>query len=408
MESLIERFDALLENQLQLYEAGSDKIDDQILYWDIARQENVLYHYARKRGLTTLGLQPIPSLATSEHRAKQAILMSIHLKSLKKSAYGTEPWTLQDTSFEIFNAPPQHTFKKGAFTVDVYYDGDKDNYYPYTAWTSIYYQNGDNTWHKVEGHADYEGLFYYTVDGVKVYYVTFDKDAARFSKTGKWTVKYKNREISSTSVTSTSSVGDGSASHPEQSQGTRPSTNTVGQQKKERRRKRESSSTDTRSTRARTSQSDGDFDSSSSGRRVQRRRRRERESAAQRREQRRAATIRSSVPTPDQVGSGHRLAKTKGLGRLGQLQEEAWDPYLLLLKGHANTLKCFRHRMKSKYQSLFLSSSTVFSWVGEGSSRLGQPRMLIAFKSSTDRQSFLKTVIIPKGTTYSFGNVDSL
>lgn len=406
MESLIERFDALLENQLQLYEAGSDKIDDQILYWEIARQENVLYHYARKKGLTTIGLQPIPSLATSEHRAKQAILMSINLKTLKNSAFGSEPWTLQDTSFEIFNAPPQHTFKKGAFTVDVYYDGDKDNYYPYTAWTYIYYQNGDNVWHKVEGHGDYEGLYYNTVDGVKVYYVTFDEDAARFSRTGKWTVKYKNREISSTSVTSTSSVGDGATRDPEQSQTTRPSTNTVGQEK-ERRRKRESSSTDTRSTRARTSQSDGDFNSSSSGRRVQRRRRRERESAAQRREQRRG-TSRSSVPTPDQVGSGHRLAQTKGLGRLGQLQEEAWDPYLLLLKGPANTLKCFRHRIKSKYQSLFYSSSTVFSWVGEGSSRLGQPRMLIAFQSSTDRQLFLKTVIIPRGTTYNFGNLDSL
>lgn len=404
MESLIERFDALLENQLQLYEAGSDKIDDQILYWDITRQENVLYHYARKKGLTTIGLQPVPSLATSEHRAKQAILMSINLKSLKNSAYGSEPWTMQDTSFEIFNAPPQHTFKKGAFTVDVYYDGDKDNYYPYTAWTDIYYQNGDNVWHKVEGQGDYEGLFYTTVDGVKVYYITFDEDAARFSKTGKWTVKYKNREISSTSVTSTS-TSDGSTRYPEQSPTTRPSTNTLGQ-KKERRRKRESSSTDTRSTRSRTSQSDGDFDSSSSGRRV-RRRRREREPAAQRREQRRATT-RPSVPTPDQVGSGHRLAKTKGLGRLGQLQEEAWDPYLLLLKGQANTLKCFRHRMKGRYKSLFYSSSTVFSWVGEGSSRLGEPRMLIAFKTSTDRQLFLKTVILPKGTTYSYGNLDSL
>lgn len=79
-----------------------------------------------------------------------------------------------------------------------------------------------------------------------------------------------------------------------------------------------------------------------------------------------------------------------------------------MLKGPANTLKCYRHRLKSKHQSLFVSITTVFSWVGDGIQRLGQPRMLIAFSSSTERHHFLKTVILPKGTSYSFGNLDSL
>ena len=408
MESLNERFDALQENLLQLYEAGSDNIDDQILYWDILRQENVLLHFARKKGISRLGLQHVPTLAVSEQKAKQAILMSLQLKSLKNSPFGTERWTMQDTSFEIYNAPPQNTFKKGSFTVDVYYDGDQDNYYPYPAWTHIYYQNGDNIWHKVQGDADYEGLFYVTHDKEKVYYVTFHKDAARFSRTGTWTVKYKNREISSTSVTSTSGTVD-AAGYPEPQQSSKSSPNTVGE-KKERRRQRESSSSPTRRTRSRTSQSDRDSrdpSETSPGDRVWRRRqRREREQAARRRERR--ITTGSSYPSPDEVGRRHRLVEGQNLSRLRRLQEEARDPYVLLLKGPANTLKCYRNRCKGKYSSLFLSISTVFSWVGDGVERLGVPRMLIAFKSSTQRQLFLKSVLLPKGTQYSFGNLDSL
>lgn len=401
MESLTERFDALQENQLQLFEAGSENIDDQILLWEIIRQENVLLHYARKKGLSRVGMQPVPSLAASEHKAKQAIFMSLNLKSLKDSAYGNEPWTMQDTSFEIFNSPPQNTFKKGAFTVDVFYDDDRDNYFPYTAWTYIYYQNGDNRWHKVQGKVDFEGLYYITIDNIKTYYVTFDKDAARFSKTGKWTVLYKNRELSSTSVTSTSGH---SSEYPELAQSPGTSTNTVG--KKERRRKRYPSSSPTRSVRPCTSQSDGDSSSTPTRRRLCRRRG-ERESAAKRRELRRTPTG-SSVPSPGAVGTRHRLVEDKGLSRLGRLQKEAWDPYLLLLKGPANSLKCLRFRLKSRYEKLFYSCSTVFSWVGEGTVRIGQPRMLIAFRTSTERQYFLKTVKLPKGTEHSFGNLDSL
>lgn len=407
MESLNERYDALQENLLQLYEAGSDNIEDQIMLWEIIRQENILLHYARKKGISRVGLQPVPSLTASEQKAKQAIYMSIQLKSLKNSPYGRERWTMQDTSYELFNSPPQNTFKKNAFTVDVYYDDDQDNYFPYTAWTHIYYQNGDDIWHKVEGKADYEGLYYETADFEKIYYVTFDKDAARFSKTGKWTVRYKNREISSTSVTSTSSVADSDTGHPEP-QSSWQSADSVGQ-KKERRRERRSSPSPPRRTRPRTSQSDGDTTPSPAGHRIWRRRhRREREQAAKRRELRVSTTTRSSFPTPEEVGRGHRLVERKGQSRLRRLQEEAWDPYVILLKGPANTLKCCRNRYKTKYSNLFCSMSTVFSWVGEGIERLGQPRMLIAFSTSKQRQLFLKTVILPKGTEYSFGNLDSL
>ena len=112
MESLTERFDAVQENLLELYESGSDNIEDQILYWNLMRKEGVLFYYARQKGITRLGLQHVPSLAVSEFKAKQAIMMTLQLESLKNSEYGSEKWTMQDTSLELYNTEPQHTFKK--------------------------------------------------------------------------------------------------------------------------------------------------------------------------------------------------------------------------------------------------------------------------------------------------------
>ncbi|ATQ38264.1 E2 [Gammapapillomavirus 7] len=400
MESLAERFDALQENQLTLYETGSTNIEDQILYWDTVRQEYVLFHYARQRGLSHIGLQPVPTLTVSEQKAKQAILMVLQLKSLKQSQFGNEPWTMQDTSYELFNTAPSNTFKKGAYTVDVYYDGDEDNYFPYTAWSYIYYQNGDNEWHKVKGDIDYEGLFYKSHDGEKVYYVTFYDDATRFSRTGKWTVRYKNTTISSTSITSTS----GPTGNPT----SKPSSDSVGQKATEqasKRRQRSPSPSSPRHTRSRTWQSDGDTSSSSPGIST-RRRRREGKSTTQRRERPSRAT--SPGVAPEEVGRRHRFTQRKGLSRLGQLQEDARDPPIILLKGPANTLKCYRFRCRSKCRSLIYRMSTVFSWVGEGPERLGEPRMLLAFKDKEQRQRFLSTVHLPKGTHYSLGNLNSL
>ncbi|AFV27131.1 E2 [Human papillomavirus 170] len=404
MESLEDRFDALQENLLQLYEAGSDNIKDQILYWDIVRQENVLLHYARKKGLNRIGLQVIPTLIVSENKAKQAILMTLQLRSLQKSAFGSESWTLQDTSYEAYTSAPENTFKKGGFTVDVFYDNDEDNYYPYTAWSYIYYQNGDDIWYKVPGQVDYEGLFYETHDGEKQYYVTFDKDAARFSRTGMWTVKYKNHTISSTSITSTSG-------HPGHSPPREQSTNSLARETEasEAGRRQRSSESDPRRSGPLATQSDRATSPETSRRRVQRRRRRgEREPAAKRREQRAARGGLSSAPSPEEVGKRHRLVEGKGLPRLRRLQEEARDPPLVLLKGPGNTLKCWRFKCKQKYCGLYHRISTNFSWVGEGSARLGTPRMLIAFTSPTQRQAFLRSVVFPKGTEFSLGNLYSL
>ena len=346
----------------------------------------------------------IPTLIVSENKAKQAILMTLQLRSLQKSQFGNEAWTLQDTSYEAYTSAPENTFKKGGFTVDVYYDNDEDNYYPYTAWSFIYYQNGDDVWYKVPGQVDYEGLYYETHDGEKQYYVTFDKDAARFSRTGMWTVKYKNHTISSTSITSTSG-------HPGHSPPREQSSNTLARETEasETRRRERPPESNPRRPQSPAWQSDRATSPETPGKRVQRRRRRgERESATKRREQRAARGGLSSAPSPEEVGKRHRLVERKGLSRLGQLQAEARDPPLILVKGPANTLKCWRFKCKQKYYGLFYRISTNFSWVGEGSARLGTPRMLIAFTSTTQRQAFLKSVVFPKGTEFSLGNLYSL
>ena len=107
MESLTERFDAVQENLLELFESGSDNIEDQILYWNLMRKEGILLYYARQKGISRLGLQHVPSLAVSEFKAKQAIMMTLQLESLKNSEFGREKWTLQDTSLELYNTEPE-------------------------------------------------------------------------------------------------------------------------------------------------------------------------------------------------------------------------------------------------------------------------------------------------------------
>nr|WPK29457.1 MAG: E2 protein [Varecia variegata papillomavirus 2]WPK29463.1 MAG: E2 protein [Varecia variegata papillomavirus 2] len=202
METLSQRFDALQEQLLSHYEAGSKHLADQIQYWLLLRKESVLLHFARKKGLQKLGLQQVPTLAVSEHNAKRAIMMGMLLQSLSESQYGRETWTMPDTSLEMLDCPPRGCFKKGAHVVDVMFDNDPQNIFPYTAWNRIFFQDSDGAWQLSSGEADYEGLFYRDSEGCKMYYVKFGKDALRFGNSGMWKIQYKNRTISAP-VTST-------------------------------------------------------------------------------------------------------------------------------------------------------------------------------------------------------------
>lgn len=416
MESLTERFDAVQENLLELYESGSDNIEDQILYWNLMRKEGVLFYYARQKGITRLGLQHVPSLAVSEFKAKQAIMMTLQLESLKNSEYGSEKWTMQDTSLELYNTEPQHTFKKGGQTVNVYYDNNEQNYYPYTLWKYIYYQTDNDQWHKAQSDVDYEGIYYESADNVKHYYVTFDKDAARYSDSGVWTVKYNNRNISSTSITSTGGKSN-SSSYPTIGEGSNTLAAQTGETSQEGRRggSRRTSSSTPRGKRRKTQISESsdaasvsETDGEGTPPQLRRRLRRGGEQRKQTTDRRRGRRGEPSYPTPEEVGSRHRRPEGTYHSRLRQLQEDARDPPVLIVRGSANTLKCWKNRCRQKHQSLFLMLSTVFSWVAKGPERIGHHRMLVAFTNSRQRQEFLTHVKIPKGTSFAFGNLFGL
>lgn len=411
MESLRQRFDVLQEKLIEIYEAGSTDLDDQIEHWNVVRKESVIMNFARRKGLSRLGLQQLPALSVSETNAKNAIMMNIYLKSLKQSPYADEPWGLTDTSLELFLTPPMHTFKKCGFSVDVLFDNDEDNLNTYTAWKFVYYQDDDGQWHKVESEVNYDGIFYRTVDNQTEYYIKFEDDAPRFSRTGRWTVKFKSQTIS-TSVTSTSGSFHSSAvSCSEESvQQQPPDTVDAPPQPKKLRvsgsripkggsRLRAFTYTKTTAkestkSRLRGGRGEGESTTGSTSRTTTTRGVRRR--------------LDYDYPTPEQVGSIHRLPEGSHLGRLGRLQREAWDPPVVLLRGLANTLKCFRYRCRLKYKGLFGHISTTFSWVGEGSERLGNARILIAFESTSQRAKFLDIAVLPKGTEVVFGSLNAL
>ena len=389
-ESLTERFDALQDAILNMIEAGATDLASQIQYWDLVRKESVLLYYAKKSGYKSLGLQPTPIPAVSEYNAKQAIKIQMLLKSLMTSVYANETWTLSDTSAELLNTQPKDCFKKHGFTVEVWYDNDRDKAFPYTNWTAIYYQDENGNWHKTEGEVDENGLFYRETNGDVVYFQLFEPDAEKYGSTGEWTVHFKNSTIVSSSSFAKRS--------PEQHKRKRDQPTTS--------RDTASSSqdiTDGRLQREAVSSTSENVDLRSRGRGEQQG---ELPTAAKRRRAVQPQLL--SNPAAGDVGTRHRSAPRSGLTRLQRLQIEAWDPPILIVKGHPNSLKCWRNRLKTTANSLLYTySSTVWKWIGEGNSPLGS-RMLLAFESETQRRRFLQVVKPPKGTVFALGSFDSL
>ncbi|ADQ85962.1 E2 [Human papillomavirus 132] len=389
-ETLTARFVAQQEIQLALIEKESTNLQDHIQYWSAVRKEHVLAYYARQEGYTRLGLQPLASTAVSEYRAKEAIHIVILLKSLLKSEYGPELWTLAEVSAEILNTPPKNCFKKGPFTVTVYFDNDTNNSFPYTCWNYIYYQDDNNRWHKTEGQVDANGLYFKEKNGDVTYFTVFQPDAERYGHTGQWTIKYKSQTISASVSSFSRSVPEPPPESPEPSPDT-PSTSKVS------------------GKRRRETEEDSHPESpSSSNIELRRRRGNQQRKSTTRLRGGAAGRSSNSAPTPEEVGAGTRSVPKHGLSGLRRLQEEARDPPLILLKGHPNTLKCWRWRCKNKYSHLFLACTTVFHWVGDDTNKSTSARVLLAFATVCERQTFLNTVPLPKGTSYVLGNLDSL
>nr|AYD41511.1 MAG: E2 protein [Human papillomavirus] len=382
-ESLTERFDALQEAIMTIYEEGATDLASQIQYWDLIRKENITLYYARKCGFNKLGLQPTPALAVSEYNAKAAIKTQMLLKSLAKSEFANDPWTWPETSAELLNTEPKDRFKKKGYTVEVWYDNDRDKAFPYTNWREIYYQDEQDKWHKAEGKVDINGLYYIDNHGDIVYFTLFGPDADKYGVTGEWTVLYNNTRLVSSSSSAKRAAGESTKrKRDESTTGDSPSTSQEFSGRIQRETVSSTSETDLRSGRG-----ERELPTSSKRRRVQ-------------------PTELLSSPTPAEVGTRHRSTQRTGLSRLHRLQIEARDPPVLIIKGPANPLKCWRNRITKTNSVLFQCCSTVWRWIGDNNT-LGS-RMLIAFDSIQQRNKFLQLIKPPKHAEFALGSLDSL
>ncbi|QYI89585.1 E2 early protein [Bos taurus papillomavirus 41] len=415
MESLAARFDALQEDLMQIYEQGATTLDAQIKHWELIRQEQALYYVARKQGLGRLGLYPVPTSAVSENKAKQAIEMHLLLQNLQKSDFAGEKWTLVETSYEHFTAAPSRTLKKGPAQVTVIYDNKPENAMTYTVWKYVYFVDECDNWHKVPSHVDYYGVYYVDADGQPVYYVQFSTDAEQYSSSGQWTVQYANKTFS---APVTSSIGGQHGSEEEQAQGPlfTAGRETHASCRNRRRPRRLTPQTHSSRSRSRSRSPSTSSDVESRPPRGHRGGIRRGDSTGDQLDSEEELGGHLARPS-GQVGSRTRQTASPTSGqhrhhtpRLVQLLKDANDPPVLLLRGPANTLKGLRRKSRLKYAHLYTCMSTAFSWVsGTCTERLGaNQRMLIAFKSDSQRTSFLNTVPLPRSVTFVKGAFDAL
>lgn len=381
---------------MTIYETDPTDLQSQIDHWDLVKKENEYLYYTRKEGRTHLGLFPAPALQVSESNAKQAIKMLILLRSLAKSEFAQESWTLTETSAQlVLQTEPKQCFKKGPFQIEVWFDNDPDKALPYPCWEWIYYMDTNDTWQKSQGKADYNGIYFEEHNGDRTYFTIFDTDAIKYGQSGQWTVRYKN-QIISPSVTSSSR----SAKDPNERASSSTNTGTAPQVAGRQETRRDNSQSERRPA---TSTSD-----LPTGRRRGGGEQRESPDTRGHKRRRTAAADGGGAPSAEEVGRSHRTPERRHLTRLGVLQQEARDPYIALVQGHPNNLKCWRRRVTLKYRDLFLVSSTIWQWVGDESEKHNRARMLFAFSSIGQREMFIRTVNPPKGSSIVFGNLDSL
>lgn len=358
METLARRLDMCQEQLLELYEKDSKTLKDHVLHWKYIRYECALYYKARESGIKHLGHQVVPQLEVSRQKAYLAIELQMSLEALLQTEYSLEPWTLQDTSQEVWLTEPQKCFKKRGQTVEVRYDCNPANAMHYTLWSDIYVPY-NSTWLKVSGHVDYEGLSY-TVCGQKQYYVEFHKEAQTYGETGQWNVVMGSNVIySPASVSSTVSEVSSVASTESD---TRPATTVPDstctqkadcqEQAPPRKRVRFDPHTTPIADLARTV-GRGSVDSSDS---------------------------RLVPKHTDHHPRGHNRG--------------SHTTPIIQLQGEANALKCFRYRL-NKHKHLFADVSSTWRWTTECNNKNNTALITLTYISEQQRADFLSRVKIP-------------
>lgn len=433
MDKLISRLDLLQEEILNHYENDSKDLEAHIRHWTAVRQDYVTQFYARSKGLCSVGMHPILPMSICQEKAKEAIGMVLTLTSLQNSAYAAEPWTLTETSQEMWRAPPEHTFKKNGSTVKVFFDGNKDNEMQYTNWDKIYYETADG-WTVSSGIVDHRGI-YYLHDTVKKYFVDFSKEAEKYSQTNEWEVVYQNVTYSPVDFVSSTTPPDGECD--------RECQHLLGQREGESEGNRDSapitsfdlgfslSSGCLRAGAARRRQRQTNnlslpVPTSASPRAWPRRRRggggrgRRAPAAAEEIEEvgergqegeenrQRAERPREDPRIPPELQEQRQIGRERRNRRpAAHIPAQQNSDYpLLFLHGPQNSLKCCRYRLLRNYSDLFLNISKCWCWVlGE---KANEGRVAVAFNSTSQRQRFMQQVPLPQGITYTWGRISGL
>lgn len=399
------RLDEVENEQLDIYEKGSNNIQDSIEYWNLVKEENLILYAARQRGINKLGLKNVPHLQVSEKKAKEAIEMTLVLTSLANSPYGKESWTLRDTNREVYETEPAYCFKKHGSHVHVIWDNDNENVSEFVAWGDVYCQREDGTWGKMRGRLSHEGLFY-EEDNFRLFYVDF-RDEARDIGATSWQVKYKNAFVSHPIFTSTRSAEEGG-----KQKGTSAAEEGTSSSGRHRRGGRRGGKAIVHQP-ARSKPSPAQRSGSPEGQRPgsveeasPHRLRGVRSGGRRPRGGRRTPGGALRALEPGEVGEAHQTPSRQHRSRLGQLLAEAADPPVIVLAGPPNNLKCLRYRINNKFKGLFLSLSTNFRWAGGNGQ--GSSRMLVAFENKEQRKAFQQQARLPQSITSFNGNLDRL
>lgn len=400
MEALKERFDALQEGILSHYELESNNLSDHVEYWSKVRQENVILFYARDKGLKHLGMLPVPVAQVAQERARQAIAMHLVTQSLLDSPYGGEDWTLQDVSREQYRCPPKNCFKKGGHTVEVCYDCKEDNTMHYTAWDAVYCQDADGTWQRCRGGVDTNGL-YYIKDDEQIYYVLFEDDAAKYSKSGLYEVHTKTGTLTkfhpvSSSTPTTSRAGRESGGRAEavlQGSG-RSRRGTEGPSAKRRRERRPPAITE----------EDG-IPPGLGG-------------VPERSPSPRAGSEPRRAPSPSPAATatgGRDPVDPRRYARRSEHRHNTGNRQLpaptvlapvLILRGPSNSVKCLRYRWHRQHRHFFEGVTTTLRWLkAGGTDRGGTAEVILRFDSDSQRQEFLDSGAVPPTLSFVVGDM---
>ncbi|AAB71707.1 E2 [Common chimpanzee papillomavirus 1] len=373
METLAKHLDACQEQLLELYEENSNELKKHIQHWKCVRYENVLLHKARQMGISHIGPQVVPPLQVSQTKGHEAIEMQMRIETLLKSQFGMEPWTLQDTSFEMWLTPPKHCFKKQGKTVEVKYDCNAENTMHYVLWKYIYVYNTEKEiWLKVKGMVDYKGL-YYMMEQCKTYYVDFEKEAKQYGKTLQWEVCFDSTVICSPASVSSTVQEVSNAGPTSYSTTLAQATYTVP------------SSVSEECVQAPPSK-------------------RQRGPSQSAGKTQHTCNIVCDTDCATLDSANNNINNNSYSSNNGRNNSYCTGTPIVQLQGDSNNLKCFRYRLHSNYKHLFFACISTWHWTASSNS----PKTAIVtltYVNEQQRQEFLNTVKIPGTITHKLGFV---